>query len=93
MWWGAAPRTWQPGVRGSARPGHADLLGGGGHDRRRVSSRSAPAGLVGGQGKEARPVGRRFLEVVRRGKVLVVFVGAICLAVVLWVAYLLLFAG
>ena len=27
------------------------------------------------------------------GKVLVVFVGAICFAVVLWVAYLLLFAG
>jgi Putative transmembrane protein (PGPGW) len=27
------------------------------------------------------------------GKVLVVFVGAICLAVVLWVAYLLLFSG
>jgi len=33
------------------------------------------------------------MEVVRSGKVLVVFVGAICFAVVLWVAYLLLFAG
>src|SRR5829696_7064102 len=61
----ADPRCRQPGLRGAPRSGHADLLFGGGYDRRRVPSRGTLAGLVRGQGKGAWPVGRRYLEVVR----------------------------
>src|SRR5215203_2260448 len=61
------PRCRQPGLRDTPRPGHADLLLGGGHDRRRVWSRGPPAGLGRGASKGARPVGRRYLEVVRSG--------------------------
>ena len=64
----------------------------------RASGRSAAAlddrpELGRSDGKEAGPVGRGYLEIVRRREVLVVSVATICAAAILYVAYLLLFGG
>jgi hypothetical protein len=51
---------------GAPWSGHANILPGLGHDRRRVPSRRPAPGLGGGEGKEARSVGQRYLGIIRR---------------------------